>query len=259
MRQAAARNAGVASLQPPFIVVAARLPINEPDVRFDASSKKVRLLCETLVHTHAAKFALKRGGWTVVSTTRVRELSDSDEIAKSCESISSCFASIFDFLKELTSASPFHLVTLSKSRDVPQDADLGVLLNRIEILLYEWVLAGLKEKYDSDDWWVKGVPQNLRVRCVQRVEEEGKQLPPEAYLTFIDLRDIVQHNWDIFGSNMEKMVNLSGKRRATEWFVELNELRKIWAHPIKQRFEPIAQENHERLGIYLKKILSFSK
>ena len=258
LRQAAARNAGAAYLRSPFIVVAAKLPTNDPDVRFDASSKKVRLLCEALAHTHAARFASERRGWTVISTAQVREVSENHDITESCKSIASCFSSTVNFLKELTSSSPFHLVTLSRSRDMPPDSDVGALLNRIEIILYEWLLEGLKRKYGSD-WWVNGVPKSSRVQCAQRVEDEGKQLPPEAYLTFIDLRDIIQHNWDVFGSDMEKMTNLNGKRPATAWLVELNEMRKTWAHPIKQRFEPIAQGSYEHLGTYLKKMKLLSK
>ena len=253
LRQAAARNAGVGILRPPFIVVAARLPTNDPDVRFDGSSKKIRLLCEALVHTHAAKFAAERSGWAVISTNSLEEMDESDEIAFSCTSISTCFRSVIDFLKELSSSSPFHLVTLSQSREMPKDIDIGVLLNRIETMLYEWLLAGLKRKHGRD-WWVKGVPQRSRVECARRAEEEGKGLPNEAYLTFIDLRDIVRKNWHIFGPHMEQVSNLSGKDRATSWLVDLNEMRKVWAHPIKQRFQPIPPESYDLLGTYIQKM-----
>lgn len=253
LRQAAARNAGVGVLRPPFIVVAARLPTNDPAVRFDGSSKKVRLLCEALVHTHAAKFASERRGWAVISTNSVEEMGENDEIVVSCESISTCFGSVVDFLKELTSSCPFHLVTLSQSREVLENADVGVLLNKIETMLYEWLLAGVQGKYGSD-WWRKGVPKNCRVQCASKAEQEGKGLPPEAYLTFIDLRDIIRENWDLFGSEMEKVSNSRGKNRATNWLVDLNEMRKVWAHPIKQRFQPIPQASYDLLGTYFQKM-----
>lgn len=60
LRQSAAKHMG-SIVTPPFIVVAAYLPTDDPAVQFDASAKNVRLTCETLVHTHIARRVLKKG------------------------------------------------------------------------------------------------------------------------------------------------------------------------------------------------------
>ena len=79
------------------------------------------------------------------------------------------------------------------------------------------------------------------------MEEEGiPEVPRDAYLTFIDLRDIIRNNWRLFGPAMERMTGANGKERSTQWLVELNEIRKLWAHPIKQMYLPVSDEQMER-------------
>ena len=236
-RQAAARTVGIHNLKGPFVVVAAQLPVDDPDVRFNGDSRKERRLCETLVHEHVGRrVARSKKGWTVISTAQSSGSGENDDITYAAESISACFFAALEFLEELTPPSPFHLVTLSGNVNVLTDVDAGTLLNQIEMLLFEWLLDCLKRKY-GDGWWSSGVPRETRVRCASLAEEENKGLPSEAYLTFIDLRRVVQNNWEIFGSALEKVTKERGKDRATAWLVELNEARKSWAHPIRQRFE----------------------
>ena len=86
------------------------------------------------------------------------------------ESIASCFDTTLDFLSDLTAASPFHLVTLGRRREILGDADIGELLNQIEVMLYDWLLRELKGKF-GDKWWVEGVPVTSRKQCSSRVEE----------------------------------------------------------------------------------------
>ena len=232
-RQAAARTVGIHNLRKPFVVVAAQLPVNDPDVRFNGDSRKERRLCETLVHTHVGRYVARRKGWTIVSTAQSSGSGENDDIASASESISDCFIAALEFLGRLSPPSPFHLVTLNGTVRGVTDVDAGAVLNQIELLLFEWLLDGLKSAH-GDDWWSNGVPRETRIKCASRAEEENKGFPFEAYLTFIDLRKIAQSNWDIFGSALERVTEERGKDRATAWLVELNEVRNSWAHPIRQ-------------------------
>ena len=253
LRSAAAKVAGVEPLKSPFIVVAAALPTEDTEVNFDGSSGHVRRLCEGLLHINMANFIAARRAWTVVSSSQASTKGENSDMVDTCNAISASFASIMDFLDGLASLSPFHLVTLGRVGTVFHDTEVGLVLNQIEVILYEWILDGLNKRY-GPDWWTKGVPVNLRKQCVVRAEEEGKGISPEAYFTFIDLRVIVQSNWDIFGPSIEKISRETGKQRSTEWLVELNEARNIWAHPIKQRFVPISPERRSRFVSYLNKM-----
>ena len=242
-RQAAARTVGIHSLKGPFVVVAAQLPVNDPDIRFNGDSRKERRLCEALVHAHIGRYVARRKkGWTVISTAQSSGSGENDDITSASESISACFFSALEFLGNLSPPSPFHLVTLRGTVAPLSDVDIGTVLNQIEVLLFEWLLDGLK-KVHGDDWWGIGVPQETRVKCAELAERENKRLPNEAYLTFIELRKIAQSNWEIFGPALERVTNERGKDRATAWLVELNEVRKSWAHPIKQRFIQVPQSS----------------
>ena len=247
LRQAAAR-VGCGALQPPFVVVAARLPTDgHPNTPFDASSKKVRQLCEALVHSNLARHP---GRWWIISTPQPPSLSATRDIEESCVSISACCTTAIDFLEQLVTSSPFNLVILSEQKiGNPKnegDEELGALLTQIEVRLHKWLLERLKDEY-GEQWWIAGVPKTTRLQCASRMEEEGiPNMPRQAYLTFVDLRDIIKTNWSLFGPTMEQMTGTNGKDRATRWLVELNELRKLWAHPIKQLFLPVSQAQRER-------------
>ena len=128
------------------------------------------------------------------------------------------------------------------------------LLNKIEVILYDKIVSGLKAAH-GPDWWL-AVPENIRVQCATRREQEakGEEIPLHAYLTFIDLRTIIDKNWAIFGGLMEDVASAQGKRAATRWLVQLNELRRTWAHPIKQRYVPIVPVASTELQGYLQRL-----
>ena len=236
LRQAAAKTVGVSRLRAPFIVVAARLPIDDPGIQFNGNSRKERQMCEVLVHSHVSRhLASEFPDWVIVSSSRSAGVGENNDIASASESISRCFLSALRFLGRLTPHSPFNLVTLGTGVETLGEDEPGTLLNRIEVMMFEWLLEGLKKEF-GDSWWGKGVPTEVRKRCATALEEENVGLPVEAYLTFVDLRKIVQANWNIFGSKLEQATRESGKERATAWLVTLNDVRKIWAHPIKLRF-----------------------
>lgn len=256
LRQAAARTVGIHTLRGPFVVVAAQLPVNDANVRFNGDSRKERRLCEALVHAHVGRYvAGRKKGWTVISTAQSSGSAENDDITSAAESISDCFFAALEFLGQLSPPSPFHLVTLSGSVSRLSDVDDGTVLNQIEVLLFEWLLDWLKKKH-GDDWWSIGVPRETRIKCASLAEEENRGLPNEAYLTFIDLRKIAQNNWDVFGSALEMVTNERGKDRATTWLVELNEARKSWAHPIRQRFDQMHRSSSADLTKYFERAQS---
>jgi len=240
LRQRAAQVAGIARLGPPLIVVAARLPYGDDGVAFDASSKQVRLLCEAVLHELvASRFIAARSGWTIISDPQPSRLTPNRQFFDACEGIYDCFDHSFEFLKGITAGSPFTLVVLDQ--EIGADADYalnaGQVVEGIEVRVNDWIVAVLKTEF-GDAWWTKGIPQGVRVQCAQRMEEEGTRgyVPPEAYLTFIDLRSIIQRNWSLFSARIESIGGSVGKDRATRWLVDVNEVRKLWAHPLKQRY-----------------------
>lgn len=256
LRRAAARITGISSLEPPYIVIAAELPCDDDEVRFDASSKHVRHLCESIMHRHVAEWASRKGGWVVVSSSQAKAASETEDIVEACRAISSCFETTMDFLLGLTLTTRFHFVVVSRQRNSTPTLDIGDILKQTEVILFEWIVRSLQKAFGSD-WWTRGVPLKTREECRIRAEREGQRIEPEAYFNFIDLREIVQFKWDLFNSSMEKISKRRGKRPATEWLVELNEVRNIWAHPIKQKFRPVSADQRDRIGLYLERVRSY--
>lgn len=251
LRQAAFRHAGISALRPPFVVVAALLPVEDSRVAFDGSNKAARVLVEARVQEQLARFALNKAGWDVVSTGQGTRERDNPDIGRASDSIAERFVEAYGFLEGLTPTSPFHLVILDADPAEQSGLDSSELLNKIEVILFDKVVSGLKAAYGSD-WW-RAVPEPTRVECATRKEREskGENIPPHAYLTFIDLRAIIDKNWPTFGPLMETISGGQGRRAATGWLVQLNELRNTWAHPIKQRFVSSVPVSGSQLQGYL--------
>ena len=254
LRQAAAR-VGRQTLNPPFLVVAARLPADDPDTPFDASSRIVRQLCEALVHANLARDG---GKWWIISTPQPPSLSATTAIEEACVSISNCCTSAVSFLDQLAARAPFSMVVLGRQPTHVAAArgsdELGSLLTQIEVRLHSWLVDRLRDEFGKR-WWTDGVPKGARLQCVSRMEEEGvADVPRHAYLTFIDLRDIIRSNWGLFARTMERMSGANGKDRSTQWLVELNEIRKLWAHPIKQMFLPVSDEQRRTVETLWKQL-----
>ena len=251
LRKRVAEITGISVLRPPFLIVAARLPFADDDAGYDASSKKVRLACEALLHELVGReFISNDEKWTIVSTSQSNPLVDNESIKKSCRSIYNCFETSISFLQPLTTITPFHLVLLDSPKilDETAEADIGDLIEQIEMRVFHWLLGELKREH-GDRWWSEGIPVNVRIECQSRREKEAasETLPTEAYLTLIDLRPIAQKNWQICRLPFERIAEAQGKERGTKWIKELNELRKLWAHPIKRYFIPLDMARRSKI------------
>src|SRR5439155_1500156 len=118
--------------------------------------------------------------------------------------------------RPLTAGTPLHLVLLDhEGAERAEDIDLGTLLSEAEVRIHDWTI-GLLRKEHGEHWWTKGVPQAVRTQCVTRREEEGtsETVPPEAYLTLIDLRATLQKNWSACSAVLERIAEGAGKDKA---------------------------------------------
>ena len=236
----------VSSLHGPYLIICARLPFADSSIDLDASGKHIRLAFENILHSRFAEnFISINHGWTIISTPQGHTVSDTQEIENTCRSIYHCFEHSFEFLKGLSHTMPFQVIVLDAeiSDPLPTKKELGQLIEDIEILLYEWVIEILKQKH-GEDWWYKGIPEETRKSCVNKREEEQSNLPPEAYLTFIELQKIItkKENWTFFQCVFQEISNEQGKEKSTQWMVDFNEYRKAWAHPIKRLYNPVDPE-----------------
>lgn len=108
------------------------------------------------------------------------------------------------------------------------------VLDKIEVLMQSTIISELKQQFGSEEtgWWLRGVPLQVRKEVSSRFEEEGgKRGGKENYFDLIHYRTIVMSQWQLFGRIFGYGKKNVGKDRGTEWIKDLNEFRKIVAHP----------------------------
>lgn len=122
----------------------------------------------------------------------------------------------------------------------------GSLIKDIERILFRVVVGALKDRFgiESDAWWYGGVPEAVRTPVTARQEKDRNQRgAKEAYLDFIDYRDIIRDNWQLLGPVLG-FGKSGSKDKRTDWVVRVNELRKIAMHASSATwvsFEQIAE------------------
>jgi DGQHR domain-containing protein len=116
------------------------------------------------------------------------------------------------------------------------------IVTRIEDRLYQHVTGILKARFgETDDAWWWQVPEDVRKRTTQNWDsDQGAKGGRENYLTLLDLRKIIIKNWDLFGWRLG--VGKGGKKDdLTHWVEEVNDVRQIVAHAVKQLGVSIVQ------------------
>ncbi|GEM_PF-4241002 len=118
------------------------------------------------------------------------------------------------------------------------------LLNHIEQKLLDLIRGKLIRKFGGreEDWWVQGIPLNVREKCATRREEDPKRLEVHRYMDLIDLRTILDKNWAEFQMNFVKLnPQYPSKAAFLSDFLRINEIRRSIMHPI--RTEEISQDD----------------
>jgi len=66
-------------------------------------------------------------------------------------------------------------------------------------------------------------------------------------MMFIDFVDIAKSHWPLIGPFMERVAGKQGKDAGTGWIKEINQIRKVWAHPIRGKYIPMEPGSRERV------------
>ncbi len=107
------------------------------------------------------------------------------------------------------------------------------IVDRIERILQTTILEELKGTFGPDEaqWWIEGIPKQIRLKVTQRNEDDDfKRGGKEFYFDLIDYRNIVLHNWNIFGKLLGHGKANVAKDKRTLWINDINEIRKIVSH-----------------------------
>ncbi|MGD0781014.1 MAG: DGQHR domain-containing protein [Dehalococcoidales bacterium] len=108
-------------------------------------------------------------------------------------------------------------------------------LSEIEKLIHKHIITELKKKFGEgySNWWHKGIKDSIRNKAVLLANNEGHyDTGFENYMYLIDLKDVIEDNWDIFSEiyTIEAKANDS-KAKRLRWYTEINKIRNIVAHP----------------------------
>lgn len=124
----------------------------------------------------------------------------------------------------------------TQSEELKGQADQQVqMINSITI---DHIFRVFRAKYgtENNNYWEKGVPQGkIKAAAYSRSQEDDfdVRLPLEAYLDFIDLKQIVEDKarWPLFKDTLD--ISLDGQKgnaKNVKWMDRFNEIRRIPAH-----------------------------
>ncbi len=107
-------------------------------------------------------------------------------------------------------------------------------LCNIETVIHSHVIQKLKEKYGEglENWWHKGIKEKIRVNASALANKSGVYSGYEKYLYLIDLKEIIEDNWDIFSEVYTLNAKpTDSKAKRLNWYTQLNNIRNIVDHP----------------------------
>jgi DNA sulfur modification protein DndB len=147
-------------------------------------------------------------------------------------------ASTFALLKIINGShpdfSPPGLSDYISKTDTKVNTEAYELLSLIEMLIFENVVASLKKKFGDgyENWWHKGVKAKTQEAAMALAIQKGEYTGYEKQLHLIDLKEIIENNWDIFAPKYSMYTKPNaGKAKAMAWFDRLNKLRNTVDHP----------------------------
>lgn len=109
-----------------------------------------------------------------------------------------------------------------------------VITDRIELALKKAVIEELKREYGPEEgqWWMEGVSKGIRQKVSSAYEDDaGARGSREAYFDLLDYRRVVQDHWSLFMDLLGEGKPNASKDKRTSWINDVNECRKIVAHP----------------------------
>ena len=136
--------------------------------------------------------------------------------------------------KKFHDFKPAGLQKYLESRDEKGTEEATTNVKTIQRKLFDYVIGELKKHYGTENkvWWTEGVPLTIRQECAVRWEAENREGEQESQLYLINYINICHNNWGLFKDVISLDVrNKDNKKANTKWIKDLNEIRKITAHP----------------------------
>lgn len=115
--------------------------------------------------------------------------------------------------------------------------DMYEYVTDVELTCHSLVKHILENEFGKEEsgWWRKGVPKDVRIRCVSRREDDEEPCQESySYTNLIDLANIMSKNWSLFKDKLPD--RYSNNRKGLERdFTRLNRIRNAVMHPVKEK------------------------
>jgi hypothetical protein len=110
--------------------------------------------------------------------------------------------------------------------------DMYWMICTVEDFLHHYIRETLERGYGSD-WWRKGIPENIRVKCAEDHERDAEPAAePYCYTTLVHLKDVFEKRWDLFSKLLPPGPS-SDRKRFLSGLTKLNQIRNRVMHPSK--------------------------
>jgi hypothetical protein len=111
--------------------------------------------------------------------------------------------------------------------------DMYEIIRDIEVTLHSAIKNILVSEYGPDDWWRKGIPENIRAECAASLEKDHEPSnEPYCYTNFIHLKEILDKQWRVFSKALPKELS-SDKKELLSGLAKLNQIRNSVMHPVR--------------------------
>lgn len=123
-----------------------------------------------------------------------------------------------------------------KQVDTSTNTEAYEYLLKIELMIQKHVVNSLKLKYGDDysQWWHHGVKDTIKNSAMAHATQEGEYKYFERYIYLINLKEIIEDNWDIFGETYTIDAKPSeSKKKRLDWYTKVNSIRNKVDHPPK--------------------------
>jgi len=111
--------------------------------------------------------------------------------------------------------------------------DMYEIIRDIEVTLHSAIKNILVSEYGPNDWWRKGIQENIRADCAASLERDPEPASePYCYTNFIHLKEILDKQWKIFSKVLPRKLS-SDKKKLLSGLVKLNQIRNAVMHPVR--------------------------
>ena len=115
----------------------------------------------------------------------------------------------------------------------PPSVQAYIYISELERRLHQFVQSRLKQEFGEDEteWWMRGIPKNIRVRCVTTREESASREEPYSFTNLIDLGTIIAKNWVVFETLFRPFKkHLKSKNQMEATICQVNDIRNRVFH-----------------------------